>query len=154
MRNPRGILALRAGSLIIVAASIVIMIFVGAVALPRPLFGEEERAGTTFSELQASNPGLADVVWHYHTAVSILAFATALLMVLLVWKGVSKGSPFAWYSVLFLTLMFLASLLVAHVPVRMSFAHWGPPFILTLIILAGLAVAAKPVLSMPRPALA
>ena len=126
--------------------------FVAVVAALNPLLGEEgEFVGLTFQELQATNPRLADNVWHLNVGVSSLAFGASLLVVLLAWRGLSGGSRLAWYSILFLNLTFAAAVVAAHVPIYIrygsSFDHWFLPATLTLVQLVGLAVTAKPVFS-------
>lgn len=138
---------LRVGWMIVFAVAVVSMAY-SVVIAATPLLGEEEFAGTTFAELQAANPRVANVVWHDTVAVGIVTFGAALVAALLAWKGLAKGSPIAWYSLFLLALTFLAALLLAHVPVgNTGLLHIGPGTLLLAIALVGLAIAAKPALA-------
>lgn len=144
--SPRNI-RLRVGWLTVLAIAVVFMIF-SVIVVVTPLRGEEEYTGTTFSDIRSSNPQLANVIWHYTAAIGTIAFGTNLLIALLAWKGLSKGSRVAWYSTLLVAVTFAVSLVVAHVPIgHPSFEHWGPPVVLTAALLVGLAISAKPILS-------
>lgn len=139
--------SLLAGRTIIVAIGIIFVVFSIIVAIT-PLRGEEDYVGTSFADLQATNPRLANAVWHYTTGIGIILLGVNLLIVVLAWKGLSRGSSLAWYSILLLSLTFLVGLFMAHVPIgHTSFAHIGIPSILTAIYFVGLAVSAKTVLS-------
>lgn len=113
-----------------------------------PLLGEEEYVGTSFASLQATNPQIAKVIWHDTIAFGTIVFGGSLLVVVLAWKGLSKGSRLAWYSFLILGLTPLVALPLAHFPIgNTSFVHIGPGFILLTISLIALAVSAKLVFS-------
>lgn len=139
---------LQVGRAIIVVVGILFMILAVVIG---PLFGEDaEFAGLTFEELQATNPRLADVVWHTNTGLSSLVVGVNLLVVLLAWRGLSSGSRLAWYSILILSLTFAVGVLAAHVPIYIrhpSYTHWVLPLTLAVVQLVGLAITVKPVFS-------
>jgi len=135
---------LRAGWLIVFGIGIA---FVG-IALyititPLPL--EEDYAGTTFADLQRTNPRLANVIWHDYVAFGLLLLGVSALTVVLAWKGLSQGSHLAWYAILIIGVTIAVMLVLAHVPVGYDVTHYGAALVLDAILLTGLAISAKPV---------
>lgn len=138
---------LQAGWIIIFALGIVSMPL-SVVIAATPMLGEEEYAGISYRNLQATNPQLANIIWHDTVAFGTLLFGISLLSTILSWKGLSQGSSLAWYSLLILGVTFLAAFLLAHFPIgNTSFQHIGLALVLQPIYYIGLAVSAKPVLS-------
>lgn len=142
--------SLLAGQVVIIAIGIIFTIFSVRIVFT-PMIGEEEYVGISFKDLQATNPKLANSLWHYSTAIGIIVAGVNLLIAMLAWKGLSKGSTLArysWLSMLILSLTFAVALLLAHVPIgHIGFAHVGIQSILTLLYLVGLGVSAKAVFS-------
>ena len=118
-----------------------------------PLLGEEEFAGTSFAQLRVTNPRIADVIWHDTVAFGIVAFGVSFLGFVLAWKGLSRGSRLAWYSLLIIAVTYLGALLFAHVPIgNTSPAHLGAAYVIFPTYLVALAISMKPVFSASRQA--
>ncbi len=150
MREPSANRRLRAGSVIVFGTAIVLAVF-SVVAVFAPMRGEEELAGTTFADLQASNPGFARVVWHYNAGIAVLVLGLSVLVAFLAWKELSRGSRTAWFTILFIGVTIAVALLAAHVGIsHPDVTHWGPPIVLPILLLIRLAISAKPVLSGSR----
>lgn len=142
---------LRIGSLLVGLVGIVYAVL-GIVTVRTPMRGEEALAGMTFAELQATNPAVADTVWHLNAGIGAIVVGIGVLFAFLAWHGLANGSRLAWYSVAILAVTFVGAILVAHVPVgHPSVSHWGPPLVATLVLLSGLAITAKPVFSATAP---
>ncbi len=144
MEKPAASRRLGVGWLIVFAIGIAFMaIALYIAATPLPL--EEGYAGTTFANLQRTNPQLANVIWHDYVAFGLLLLGVSVLTVVLSWKGLSQGSPLAWYSLLIIGVTIAVMLVLAHVPVGYDFSHYGVALVLDAILLIGLAISAKPV---------
>lgn len=118
-----------------------------------PMRGEEEFAGTTYQELRAANPRLADVIWHDTVAFWVLSFGVSLLGFVLAWKGLSKGSALAWYGLLILGVTYVATILLAHVPVgNTSVDHIGLAYVLIPVYVVALGLSARPVFAAAKGA--
>ncbi len=138
---------LLAGRIIVVVVALAYMAIAINLVL-NPLSLEEAFAGTTFVELQAASPQLANVVWHLYVSIGGLTFGASVLIVFLVWQGLARGSCLAWTSLLILGVTFLALFLLAHLPIgHTESRHFWVPTTLAVVYLVGLGLAAKPVLS-------
>jgi hypothetical protein len=144
---------LTTGWILVFAVSVAFILF-SVVGILNPLRGEEELTNITYEELEATNPGLADTIWHYNTGIWIIVDGVAVLMAALAFTQLRHGSRQAWFTILWLAIVFVASILAAHLPVgHPGVGHWGPPVVLTGILIIGLWVASKPVLSARHEAL-
>ncbi len=138
---------LRAGWIIVVAVALAYMAIAINLVL-NPLSLEEAFAGTTFAELQAGSPQLANVVWHLYVSIGVLTFGASVLVVFLAWQGLARSSRLAWASLLIIGVTFLALFLLAHLPIgHTESRHFWVPTTLAVVYLVGLGLAAKPVLS-------
>ena len=118
----------------------------GVVDATSPMYGLEEFAGTSFAELQASDQKIADVLRHDAVEFGLIVSGLGFLIVVLAWRGPSRGSRLAWYALLILAATILTSAVFAHVPVGItSLAHLAEFYIVFPIYLTALALAAKPV---------
>lgn len=141
MKETMGNTRLRVGRITLLALGMVFM-FYSVLTATTPLLAEENYAGTTYSNLQATNPQLAKIIWHDHVGFGIVNFAGSLLVVILAWGGLARNLPLAWYSLIILGLTSLAFLLLAHVPFGISgFDHIGPGLILNAIYFLALAIS-------------
>ncbi len=147
MRDARRDWPLLAGRIIVVAVGLAFMAIAINTAL-NPLSLEQAFAGTTFAEFKASSPQMAKVVLHLYVSIGVLFFGANLLVVVLAWKGLARGSSLAWTSLLILGVTFLALMLLAHLPIgHTESRHFWLPTTLAVVYLVGLGLAAKPVLS-------
>ncbi|MGH2451894.1 MAG: hypothetical protein ACRDGE_11635 [Candidatus Limnocylindria bacterium] len=137
----------RLGPGLIVVAAFMFMI-AAVVNILNPMQGEEGLALTTFAELQVTNPALADTIWHLNTGINAIVFGIGVLIALLAWTRLRRGSREAWYSIAIVAVTFAAAILLAHVPVgHPGAAHWGPPLVATALMFLGLGLSAKAVFS-------
>lgn len=135
------------GRAIIIGVGIFSMFYSVYFALT-PLQGEEAYAGTTYSNLQATDPKLANILWHDGVALGSVSFAVSLLSVVLAWKGLPRAWGLAWNSLLILWAGFLAGLILAHFPIgNTSIGHIGPVVIALSADALGLALTAGPLFS-------
>ncbi len=142
--------ALQVGRLIVIVIGIIFATIAVGVAVT-PLPGEEAYAGTTFAELQSSNPRIANIIWHDYVAFGILFLGVSVLIVLLAWQGLSPGSRLVWSSLVLLGITILAFLVLAHVPIgHTDPLHFGLPLLLAVVLLIGLALSASSVFSGAR----
>jgi hypothetical protein len=130
------------GRRILVATSIVSAIY-SVVVASTPLLGEEGYVGTSYVALQASNPKVANIIWHDTVGFGILLLGVSLLGIVLSWKGLITAPSLAWNSLLLLGLALLAALLLAHVPIgNTSLTHVGPGIVLLSIYFVGIVLSA------------
>lgn len=133
------------GIAIILLATVLLMVVL-AITFFNPMRGEEEFAGTTFAELEANDPQIAKVIWHYNAALTVTWFGLSATAAVLAWKALPARSRIAWYAIGGIGLLSLVTLLVSHVPPgHPSVDHWGPFLLVTLVLLAGLALCARPI---------
>jgi hypothetical protein len=143
-------LAVGSGLIVAVAAVFVILATVNIV---NPMRGEESLAGMSFAELEASNPALADTVWHLNTGVNAIVIGVGALTAFLAWTGLRRGSREAWYAIAIVAVTFAVAILVAHAPVgHPGVSHWAPPLVVTAVLFLGLGISAKAILLSPRRA--
>ncbi len=136
---------LKTGRIIIIIVGIISMLY-SVVVATTPLLGEEAYVGTTYANLQVTNPSLARIIWHDTVGVGIITFFVSLTSVILGWKGLSRASSAAWYSLLVLWMGFVFALVLAHFPIgNTSFVHIGPGAILLSIDFLGIMLSARAV---------
>ena len=137
---------LRAGWIITFLASVAFMAY-SVIDASIPLLGEEQYVGKTYASLQVTDPKVANIIWHDTVLFGISLFAISLIMAVLSWRELSRGSRLAWYVLLLWGVGFFIAALVAHAPIgNTSFSHVGPATILLIIYLVGLGISANSVL--------
>ncbi len=131
------------GRIILAATSILSAIY-SVVVASTPLLGEEGYAGTTYGALKASNPRVANIIWHDAAGAGILLLGVSLVAIVLSWKGLVATPRLAWNLLLLLGVISLAVLILPHVPIGdTSLAHIGPGIVLLSTYFVGIALSAR-----------
>lgn len=100
--------------------------------------------GLTHTELAASSPEVASYVTHVHVALAGSFVALGLVVAILAWYGVRRGSRWAWTTALVAPVVFLVPSLGVHQTVAFDYhtlVHLGPAAIGVPLLVAGLVLA-------------
>jgi hypothetical protein len=141
------------GSLILViygVAHAVTMVLMMTTYLSNPLIPEEEaQLGSTFAQIQVTNPYLAKYIWWIINAwVLPYALLLTLVVIPLAWKAVKKRQKWAWYTILTIEIPFWLLFYAVCIHLHTNWVqHWlifTPFFILFLI---GMILPARQILA-------
>jgi hypothetical protein len=132
---------LRAGWMITFTACVAFIMY-GIFDMLIPLWGEESYDGTTYAQLVSSQPKLANLFWHDSVLYGSAIVLVSLMIAILAWRDISRGSKLAWALASLWTVGLFVSGLVAHIAIAdTSFSHVGYATILLLVLFTGLGIS-------------